>query len=59
MAIAMIGAVARSIEIRVRPKYGSRIVNETGYMTRMADRMKNTKVMMENRVIMALEEIQV
>jgi hypothetical protein len=52
MAVAIIGAVLRSIGNRVRPKYGRLIVKETGYMTKIADRMKNTKVTIENPLIM-------
>jgi hypothetical protein len=48
----MIGAVVRLIDICVLPKYGRLIGKETGYMTKMADRMKNTKVTMENPLIM-------
>jgi hypothetical protein len=48
MAMANIGAVERLREIRVRPKYGRWIVSERGKMTRVADTIKITKVMIEN-----------
>jgi hypothetical protein len=57
MAIATIGAVVRLIEIRLEPRYGKRIGNERGYMTKMAERMKITKVTIENRVIIMWKNI--
>jgi len=53
----MIGALVRSIEMRVRPKYGRGMVNERGCMTNMVDKRKNAKVTTENRVIIKLEAL--
>jgi hypothetical protein len=57
MAIARMGALLRSIEMQVRPKYGRGTVNDTGCMTKPVDRMKNTKVTMEKRVIIVLGKL--
>ncbi len=52
--MAKMGAVARLMGIRRRPRYGKRIGNETGYITKVIERTKMTKVTIEKRVIMSM-----
>ena len=57
--IANIGAVIKPIVNFVRPRVGSGIWNENGYMTKIVESKKDTKVAMEEPLIsdIRLEEL--